>query len=49
MLKLRLFFRPIDEFLPKIHLDLNRDYMKKVLPGLANEVSKAIIARYDAE
>ena len=44
MLKIRLFYKPIEKELPKIHLDLNRDYMKKVLPGLANEVSKAIIA-----
>ncbi len=49
MLKIRLFYKPIEEFLPKIHLELNRDYMKKVLPALANEVSKAIIAKYDAE
>ena len=39
----------MEKFLPKIHLDLNRDYMRKVLPGLGNEVSKAVIARYDAE
>ena len=35
--------------LSKIHLELNRDYMKKVLPALANDVSKSIIAKYDAE
>lgn len=35
--------------LPKIHLDLNRDYMNKTLPALGNEVVKAVIARYDAE
>ena len=39
----------MEKFLPKIHLDLNRDYMKKTLPALSNEVSKAVIARYDAE
>jgi prohibitin 1 len=49
MLKIRLFYKPIEEFLPKIHLELNRDYMKKILPALANEVSKSIIAKYDAE
>ncbi len=49
MLKIRLFYKPIEEFLPKIHLELNRDYMKKILPALANEVSKTIIAKYDAE
>lgn len=48
-LKIRLFYRPIEEFLPKIHLELNRDYMKKTLPALGNEVSKVVIARYDAE
>lgn len=35
--------------LPKIHLDLNRDYMNKTLPALGNEVAKAVIARYGAE
>lgn len=49
MLKIRLFYKPMEEALSKIHLELNRDYMKKVLPALANEVSKAIIAKYDAE
>lgn len=49
MLKIRLFYRPIEDQIPKIHLELNKDYMKKILPALANEVSKAIIAKYDAE
>ena len=49
MLKIRLFYKPIESALSQIHLQLNRDYMKKVLPALANEVSKAIIAKYDAE
>lgn len=48
-LKIRLFYRPLEDAIPKIHLELNRDYMKKVLPSLANEVSKSIIAKYDAE
>jgi prohibitin 1 len=39
----------MEKMLPKIHLDLNRDYMNKTLPALGNEVSKAVIARYDAE
>ena len=48
-LKLRLFYKPVEKMLPKIHLDLNRDYMNKVLPGIGNEVAKAVVARYDAE
>ena len=39
----------MEKFLPKLHLELNWDYVRKVLPGLGNEVSKAVIARYDAE
>lgn len=39
----------MEKFLPKLHLELNRDYVRKVLPGLGNEISKAVIARYDAE
>ena len=39
----------MEQSLAKIHLELNRDYMKKVLPALTNEISKAIIAKYDAE
>jgi len=49
LLKIRLFYKPVEKMLPKIHLDLNRDYMNKVLPALGNEVSKAVVARYDAE
>jgi prohibitin 1 len=49
MLKIRFFFRPIEKFIPKIHLDLNKDYMNKILPAIGNEVAKAVIARYDAE
>ena len=48
-LKIRFFFRPIEKFLPKLHLDFNKDYMNKILPAIGNEVAKAVIARYDAE
>ncbi len=44
-----MFYKPIEELLPKIHLDLNVNYADKVLPALGNEISKAVFARYDAE
>lgn len=47
--KIRIFYRPLENFLPKIHLDYNKDYMNRILPSIGNEVLKAIIAQYDAE
>ena len=48
-IKLKIFYQPIEEFIPKIHLQLNKNYMNKVLPAIGNEVLKAIIAKYNAE
>lgn len=49
MLKITLYFRPIEKFLPKIHIDLDTNYHVKILPAIGNEVAKAVVARYDAE
>ena len=43
------FKRPAEQFLPKIHIDLNRDYMNRILPAIGNEVLKSVVAQYDAE
>jgi prohibitin 1 len=40
---------PDEKFLPKIHIDLNRDYMNRILPAIGNEVLKSVVAQYDAE
>ena len=47
--KLKIFYRPKEEAIPEIHLQLNRDYMNKILPAIGNEISKAILAKYTAE
>ena len=47
--KLKIFYRPREEAIPEIHLQLNRDYMNKILPAIGNEISKAILAKYTAE
>lgn len=48
-LSIKLYYRPIEKLLPKIHLDLNLNYADKILPALGNEISKSVVARYDAE
>lgn len=47
--KIRIFYRPIEQYLPKIHLDFNKDYVTRILPSIGNEVLKAVVAQYDAE
>ena len=39
----------MEKFIPKIHLDLNKDYANKILPAIGNEVLKTVIAQFDAE
>ena len=39
----------MEKFIPKIHLDLNKDYASKILPAIGNEVCKTVIAQFDAE
>lgn len=45
---LRLLFRPRVESLPVMYTTLGVDYDERVLPSIANEVLKAIVAQYDA-
>lgn len=47
--KARIFYRPQEKHLPKIHLDFNKDYVTRILPAIGNEVLKAVVAQYDAE
>jgi prohibitin 1 len=48
-LSLRILFRPDVEHLPSLYRDLDLNYADRVLPGLANEVLKAVVARYNAD
>jgi len=45
---LRILFRPREEFLPKIFTNLGIDFDERVLPSIANEVLKAVVAQFDA-
>jgi len=45
----RMLFKPAVEGLPKIHQTLGEDYDERVIPSIANEVLKSVIAQYNAE
>jgi len=45
---LRVLFKPHEAKLPEIFSKLGIDYDKRVLPSLANEVLKSVVAQYDA-
>ncbi|XP_030376866.1 protein l(2)37Cc [Scaptodrosophila lebanonensis] len=45
---LRILYRPIPEELPKIYTILGQDYDERVLPSIAPEVLKAVVAQFDA-
>lgn len=47
-ISLRVLFRPDSQNLPEIYRKLGEDYDERVLPSIVNEVSKAVIARYNA-
>lgn len=47
-ISLRVLFRPDQHSLPEIYRKLGEDYDERVLPSIVNEVSKAVIARYNA-
>jgi prohibitin 1 len=42
-------YRPVEEKLPEILLNLGQDYDEKVLPSIGNEVLKAVVAQYNAD
>ena len=48
-LDLRILYRPDIEYLNTLYLNLGRDYDERILPSIANEVLKSIIAQYNAE
>lgn len=45
---LRILYRPIPDELPKIYTILGQDYDERVLPSIAPEVLKAVVAQFDA-
>mmetsp|Transcript_19744 Transcript_19744/g.50014 ORF Transcript_19744/g.50014 Transcript_19744/m.50014 type:complete len:293 (-) Transcript_19744:49-927(-) len=46
---LRLLSRPQHENLPLIYQRLGLDFDERILPSIANEVLKSVVAQYDAE
>jgi len=48
-ISLRILSRPITEFLPSIYQDLGMDYDERVLPSIANEILKSVVAQYNAD
>jgi len=46
---LRLLSRPYIDSLPQIYQQLGLDYDERILPSIANEVLKSVVAQYDAE
>jgi prohibitin 1 len=48
-IQLRVLFRPVEKFLPKIYTEIGSDYDQRILPSIGNEVMKAVVAQYDVE
>lgn len=44
----RVLSRPSAQALPKIYRELGKDYDERVLPSIANEVLKSVVAQFDA-
>ena len=47
-ISLRVLFKPDPEHLSDIYRRLGRDYDERVLPSIVNEVTKAVVAQYNA-
>lgn len=47
-ISLRVLFKPDVEDLPFIYRRLGKDYDTRVLPSIVNEVTKAVVAQYNA-
>src|SRR5262249_14227949 len=45
---LRLLYKPEVSRLPKLYQDLGTNYDERVLPSIANETLKAVVAQYNA-
>lgn len=48
-ISLRVLSRPVEDRLPQIYQELGLDYDERVLPSIANEVLKSIVAQYNAD
>mmetsp|Transcript_30366 Transcript_30366/g.73022 ORF Transcript_30366/g.73022 Transcript_30366/m.73022 type:complete len:301 (-) Transcript_30366:306-1208(-) len=47
-INLRVIYRPMQEKLPQMYRTLGLDYDERVLPSIANETLKSVIAQYNA-
>ena len=47
-INLRVLFRPMPDKIQSIFLNYGHDYESRVLPSIANEVLKSIVAQYNA-
>lgn len=48
-ISLRVLSRPVEQKLPEIFSKIGIDFDERVLPGVGNEVLKAVVAQYNAE
>lgn len=46
---LRVLYRPVEDKLPDMLVEVGLDYDERVLPSIGNEVLKAIVAQYNAD
>ena len=47
-ISLRVLYRPNPEKLVTIYRNLGKDYDTRVLPSIVNEVTKQVVAQYNA-
>ncbi len=47
-LQIRVLSRPLEGALPTIYRTLGKDYDDRVLPSIANEVMKSVVAQFTA-
>lgn len=47
-LSLRVLHRPEENHLPEIYAEYGADFAERILPSVANEVLKSVVAQYDA-
>jgi len=47
-INLRVIYRPMVDKLPDMYRTLGMDYDERVLPSIANEVLKGVVAQYNA-
>lgn len=46
---IRVLQRPQDESLPRIHLQLGKQYENKIFSSIGNEVLRTVVAQYDSD